>query len=212
MAAQSFCSRLMWHSMGMGVLDVVGLASSQSSIILSSINLWPRTSLHLTVRSYHHEMAFNSSSSEDDNHVCIELSVHEIVFSRTTLIIVLTLCVAITGLSLLILTAVGYRAWIRHRLDKAARSHGRNSKYVQRISMMRKEVDNSYSRQYSGCLVNEPENPFLVPRSPVELMHSERVWEAPDVPVSVPMIEDERETRVKSLLFDNAKGQWFRRN
>ena len=89
---------------------------------------------------------------------------------------------------------------------------------MQRISMMRKEVDNSYSRQYSGCLVNEPENPFLVPRSPVELMHSERVCEAPDVSVpvsgavSAPTIKDEREARAKSLLFDTAKGQWFRRN
>lgn len=88
---------------------------------------------------------------------------------------------------------------------------------MQRISMMRKEVDSSYSRQYSGCLVNEPENPFLVPRSPVELMHSERVCEAPDVPFSVPVgaqpaIKEERETRAKSLLFDAAKGQWFRRN
>ena len=87
-----------------------------------------------------------SSSADDDDHTCIELSVHEIVFSRTTLIIVLTLCVAITGLSLLTLAAVGYRAWIRHRQDKDARSHGRNSKYMQRISMMRKEVDSSYSR------------------------------------------------------------------
>jgi hypothetical protein len=157
-------------------------------------------------------MASTSSPTDDNDHNCIELSVHEIVFSRTTLIIVLTLCVAITGLSLLILMAVGYRAWIRHRQDKVARSHGRNSKYMQRISMMRKEVDSSYSRQYSGCLVNEPENPFLVPRSPVELMHSERVWEAPDVPVSAPTIKDDREARAKSLLFDSAKGQWFQRN
>ncbi|GAB7334827.1 hypothetical protein MBLNU13_g06740t1 [Cladosporium sp. NU13] len=146
-------------------------------------------------------MASPTSLPEDDDHTCIQLSVHEIVFSRTTLIIVLTLCVAITGFSLLVLAAVGYRAWLRHRQDKIARSHGRNSKYMQRISMMRKEVDNAYSRQYSGCLINEPENPFLVPRSPVELMHSERVCEAPDVPVhvSAPAIKDERETRAKTL-------------
>lgn len=152
---------------------------------------------------------------EDDNQTCVQLSVHEIVFSRTTLIIVLTLCVAVTSFSLLVLCAVGYRAWLRHRQDKIARRHGRNSKYMQRISMMRKEVDSSYSRQYSGCLVNEPENPFLVPRSPVELMHGERVCEAPDVSVatvSAPAIKDEREARAKSLLFDTAKAQWFRRN
>ena len=155
-----------------------------------------------------------SLSEEDDGHTCIQLSVHEIVFSRTTLIIVLTLCVAVTGFSLLVLSAMGYRAWLRHRQDKIARSHGRNSKYMQRISMMRKEVDDSYSRQYSGCLINEPENPFLVPRSPVELMHSEGVCEAPDVPVhaSAPAIKGERETRAKSLLFDTAKGQWFRKS
>lgn len=80
--------------------------------------------------------------------------------------------------------------------------------------MMRKEVDSSYSRQYSGCLVNEPENPFLVPRSPVELMHSERVWEAPDgASANAPAIKnDGAEARAKSLLYDSAKGQWFRRD
>lgn len=152
-----------------------------------------------------------STPAADDDHTCIELSVHEIVFSRTTLIVVLTLCVAITGLSLLTLAAVGYRVWLRHRQDKAARNHGRNSKYMQRISMMRKEVDNSYSRQYSGCLVNEPENPFLVPRSPVELGYHE-VCEAPDVPTKAPTIKEESNTRAKSLLFDNTQGQWFRRD
>jgi hypothetical protein len=149
----------------------------------------------------------------EDDHTCLTLSVHEIVFSRTTLIIVLTLSVALTGLSLLTLAALGYRAWNRHLLDKAARTHGRNSKYMQRISMMRKEVDSEYSRQYSGCLVSEPENPFLVPRSPVELMQSERVWEAPgsERAGSVNAVAVS-EGRAKSLMFDSAKGQWFRRD
>lgn len=83
---------------------------------------------------------------------------------------------------------------------------------MQRISMMRKEVDNSYSQKYSGCLVNEPENPFLVPRSPVELMHNE-LSEAPELSaVNAPTIKEERNTRAKSLLFDNVQGQWFRRD
>lgn len=196
-----------------------GLYLSRLSVVFSLIVILlseksERSSHIPATRPHHDDMASPTSLPEDDDHTCIQLSVHEIIFSRTTLIVVLTLCVAITGFSLLVLAAVGYRAWLRHREDKIARSHGRNSKYMQRISMMRKEVDNSYSRQYSGCLVNEPENPFLVPRSPVELMHSERVCEAPDVPVHVsasPATKDGRETRAKSLLFDTAKGQWFRR-
>ena len=186
-----------------------------SSIVLLSAKNQSEVHTFPATKPHRDDMTSPTSLPEDDDHTCIQLSVHEIIFSRTTLIVVLTLCVAITGFSLLVLAAVGYRAWLRHRQDKIARSHGRNSKYMQRISMMRKEVDNSYSRQYSGCLVNEPENPFLVPRSPVELMHSERVCEAPDVPVHVsasPAIKDERETRAKSLLFDTVKGQWFRRS
>jgi hypothetical protein len=157
----------------------------------------------------------SNTTSDTDDHTCITLSVHEIVFSRTTLIIVLTLCVAITGLSLLILAAVGYRAWIRHREDKIARNHGRNSKYVQRLSMMRKEVDREYSRMYRGCLVSEPENPFLKIASPVELGEREGVWEVEgdDVErVRKDACGEGREAKAKSLLFDSAKGQWFRRS
>ena len=152
-------------------------------------------------------------NANDDDSTCFELSVNDIVFSRTTLIIVLTLCVAITGLSLLAIATLGYREWNRRQQDKEARSHGRNSKYLNRISIMRKEVDSSYSRQYSGCLVNEPENPFLAPRSPVELMHTP-VWEVPDSspPTSTTTTEEERGAKAKSLLYDNEKGQWFRRH
>jgi hypothetical protein len=155
----------------------------------------------------------NNNTSDTNDHTCIELSVHEIVFSRTTLIIVLTLCVAITGLSLLILAAVGYRAWLRNREDKIARNHGRNSKYVQRLSMMRKEVDREYTRQYSGCLVSEPENPFLKIGSPVELGDREGIWEVDGSDVErMAKGREGREVKAKSLVFDGAKGQWFRRS
>lgn len=80
--------------------------------------------------------------------------------------------------------------------------------------MMRKEVDDSYSRQYSGYSASEPDNPFLAPRSPVELMHSE-VWEAPGTAVSSEptiVVTDERESKVESLFFDGAKGRWLHRH
>ena len=157
------------------------------------------------------------STPAEDEHSCIELSVHEIVFSRTTLIIVLTLCVAITGISLIGLSALGYRTWTRHQQDKEARSRGQSAQYRQRISMMRKEVDDSYSRQYSGYSASEPDNPFLAPRSPVELMHSE-VWEVPgtavssEPPTTTTTTTDERETKVENLFFDGAKGRWLHRH
>lgn len=157
-----------------------------------------------------------SSQPEDDQSSCIELSVHEIVFSRTTLIIVLTLCVAITGVSLIGISALGYRTWTRHQQDKEARSRGRSPQHMQRIPMMRKEADDSYSHQYSSYSVSEPENPFRPSRSPVELMHSE-VWEVPGSAVStceptVATDETQRGTKVKSLFFDGAKGQWMHRH
>jgi hypothetical protein len=154
-----------------------------------------------------------SAQPEDDQSSCIELSVHEIVFSRTTLIIVLTLCVAITGISVIGISALGYRTWTRHQKDKEARSRGRSPQYHQRIPMMRKEADDSYSHQYSNYSINEPEHRSPAPRTPVELMHSE-VWEAPGTDVSSERTRatNERETQVKSLFFDAAKGQWMHRH
>lgn len=152
-----------------------------------------------------------------DNETCIEISVDEIVFSKTTFFVVMAVCVAMTGLSLLALSILGWREWNRRCEEKQAREYGRASRYQQRVSMLRKEVDNSYSRQYSGCLVNEPENPFLAPtpsprpRSPVELMHTERVCEVP-AGSTTEQEEIERARKGRSLLFDNAKGQWFHRH
>jgi len=57
-----------------------------------------------------------------------------------------------------------------------AKTWGRKSTYDNRISQMRKEIDLQFTRQYSGCLHNEPENPEMGTDSPVELMYEERVW------------------------------------
>ncbi|KAM0719096.1 hypothetical protein Q7P37_005001 [Cladosporium fusiforme] len=168
-------------------------------------------------------MAPNLLPTRDDdsysNGTCIEISVDEIVFSRTTFFVVLAVCVATTGISLLAMAVLGYREWKRQREERRAREYGRVSRYQARVSMMRKEVDDSYSRQYSGCLINEPENPFLAPRSPVELMHTERVSEVPanhaasaSVDGSSPSssalsVEGDRARKGKSLLFDNTKAR-----
>lgn len=81
--------------------------------------------------------------------------------------------------------------------------------------MMRKEVDDSFSRQYSGCLVNEPENPEIGSDSPVELMLPEaRVWEAPAVPAAAAVAKVQgsvggRKSKVGSLFFDHGIGLWM---
>lgn len=77
--------------------------------------------------------------------------------------------------------------------------------------MLRKEVDDSFSRQYTGCLQREPENPFLQPKSPVEMMHEERVCEVPALPARLAVDGNERKNRVRSLMFDATKGLWFHR-
>lgn len=51
--------------------------------------------------------------------------------------------------------------------------------------MMRKEVDDSFSRKYTGVLVHETvENPEMGSDSPVEIGRRDSVvWEMPAVPV-----------------------------
>lgn len=156
---------------------------------------------------------FDSQPSEQPNEEdsCIQISVNDIVFSRTTLIIVLTLCVAITGISMIAVAALGYRQWSRHHQDKQEKDSNDNARYLQRIPMIRKEVDSSCSRKCSGCLVNEPENPFLVPRSPVELMASERPWEVPAATANERAKSEHRDERTPGYLYDDSKGQWFHR-
>jgi hypothetical protein len=73
--------------------------------------------------------------------------------------------------------------------------------------MMRKEVDDEFSRKYSGCLVNVDENPEMGSDSPVELMLPERIWEVPGGPrEAVEMDRGRRKSTVKSLFFDHKAG------
>ena len=78
---------------------------------------------------------------------------------------------------------------------------------------MRKEVDDSISRQFSGCLYNDtPENPFLsgTEEQPVEMSCEWRVCEAPAaVPVAKVVGREGRRSRVMSLFFDHGHGVWM---
>jgi hypothetical protein len=75
--------------------------------------------------------------------------------------------------------------------------------------------------RYSGCLINEPENPFMGSDSPVELMLEERVWEVPAVPALPPeakggagaggVVKEERRKSRMSLWFDGGVGVWVPR-
>lgn len=72
--------------------------------------------------------------------------------------------------------------------------------------MLRKEVDDSFSRQFQGCLVNEPENPEMGSDSPVEIgLVEERVWEVPATPAPAPAVLGGKQ---KSLWFDEECGLW----
>lgn len=147
------------------------------------------------------------ADTESPEPECTVLQRDQIVLSRATFIVALTVCIAVTCISLLGLLALSYREWDRQRQIRSAKAYGRKSRYVNRISMLRKEVDDAYSRQYSGCLYSEPENPYLVPKSPVELGSVEQIFEVP-AKVARPD-EENRKSRVKSLFFDGGKGMWF---
>ncbi|KAF2763948.1 hypothetical protein EJ03DRAFT_332309 [Teratosphaeria nubilosa] len=137
----------------------------------------------------------------------------QITLPRATFIAVITVCTLLTSLSVLHLTISTYRAFARRREAQQAKIWGRNTTYKHRISLMRKEIDQSYARQYSGCLVNVIENPEMGSDSPVELMMEERVWEAPAVPAAVSFNDDDggRNSR-KSLFFDHGVGLWSTRS
>lgn len=149
------------------------------------------------------------SATAGTSSFCLDL--HQsgnIVISRTTLIVAITICVFLTCISMLAVAALLYREWSRRREAKAAKQWGRKSRVNKRISLMRKEIDNQYSQQYSGCLHQEPENPEMGSDSPVELMLPERVWEAPAIPAQTAG-RTKRRSKALSLFFDQRVGMWL---
>ena len=108
---------------------------------------------------------------------------------------------------MLAVAALLYREYARRREAQAAREWDRKTDVKQRISLMRNEVDNHYSRQYSGCLYQEQENPEMSSEGPVELMLDDRISEAPAIPARTAN-KNKRKSRV-SLVFDQAVGMWL---
>ena len=73
---------------------------------------------------------------------------------------------------------------------------------------MQKDLDQEYSRQYSGCLSQEPENPEMGSDSPVELMLPERCWEVPATPARA-VENTQKKSKATSLFFDQGVGMWL---
>jgi hypothetical protein len=170
---------------------------NREALILTVPYLHPREDMPATEST----IPANCATVDDDH----------IMISRSTLIITLTIAVFIVCVSILGLSVMLYREWHRQKQNRNARVQGRKSRYLHRISVMRKEVDDSFSRQYTGCLQVEPDNPFLQPRSPVELMYEERVCEVPALPAATAVDQSRRKSRISSLMYDATKGLWFHR-
>lgn len=137
----------------------------------------------------------------------------EVIISRTALIATFATLITLLAISWAILAAFIIREHLRRRRARAAKQWGRKSRFDARISMLRKEVDDSFSRQYSGVLQHVPENPCMGSDSPVELMlPDERIWEAPAVPAKATTLSaksNARKSRAVSLFFDHAVNLWI---
>lgn len=179
-------------------------ATVSESIKMSIPHILVRHSSNIYARS-------QPSSLSNSTNLCVELEGGHIVISKRTLILSIGLCAFLTCVSLLAATALLYREWSRRRQTKAAKAWGRKSRYENRISFMRKEIDTSFTRQYSGCLHNNPENPEMGSDSPVELMLPERLCEAPTTPAIPPQTagKSKRKTNAMSLFFDEGHGMWL---
>ncbi|KAK0821015.1 hypothetical protein LTR75_001085 [Friedmanniomyces endolithicus] len=145
------------------------------------------------------------------NNTCTVLTPEDLVLPRTTFIASLVLCLVITTTSLLALAAFAYREYTRQCQAEEARTWGRRSRYIHRVSLARKQVDLSYRSQFSGCLVNVVENPEMGVEGPVEIMERERLCEVPALPARAAageVVRDGRRSRVLSLVFDHGLDVW----
>lgn len=106
-----------------------------------------------------------------------------IAIPRTAFIAVLTLLLTLTLVSTLALAFLLYHHLTRRRQSREAQTWGDKSRYLNRVSIARKQLDDSLRRQYHGVLVHETENPEMGNDSPVEMGWEERVWEVPNVEV-----------------------------
>jgi hypothetical protein len=152
-------------------------------------------------------MTLASRTTTDDKNTTINLQPGDFVISRTTLIatiIVLGLTILTSWTALAILLIRSHR---RRREARAAQQLGRKTRYAARISMIQREIDASYGRQYSSCHQNPPENPFMCSDSPFELMLPERVWEVPATPAKS-AVDPRRKSMARSLFYDASTNLW----
>lgn len=164
-------------------------------------------------------LTLRTRDSDQEASSCAEFQSGDIIIPRTTFIISITVCLALISASWLALAVLLIRVSARRRRANAAKQWGRKSRFDARISMMRKEVDMEYSRQYSGCLQHPPENPCMGSDDAVEMPHPEdQIWEAPAVPpktitIAEPTISKEkRANKGVSMFFDNMSNLWISKN
>ncbi|EME42037.1 hypothetical protein DOTSEDRAFT_72962 [Dothistroma septosporum NZE10] len=163
-----------------------------------------------------------SSSTSNATTPCPRTTIgpHQILLPKTPFIVIATFLSLTTLFSLIALALLLYRQFSRARQLERAKTWGRQSKFYEsrgkRISLMRKEVDDSFSRQYSGVLATVHENPEMGSDSPVEICERDpRVWELADGGGSgkygkvTGLREKEEEERRRSLFFCRDLGVWM---
>ncbi|UJO22193.1 uncharacterized protein CLAFUR5_09230 [Fulvia fulva] len=159
-----------------------------------------------------------NTTATNTTSTCQSIRSDQIVLPKTAFIITLTLLSITTLLSLIALSLLLYRQFSRARQLERAKQWGRQSKFHEsrgkRISLMRKEVDDSFTRQYSGVLTTVHENPEMGSDSPVEICERDpRIWEVGGGTVKYGRVktaqEKDAESRVGSLYFCRDLRVWM---
>jgi preprotein translocase subunit YajC len=148
------------------------------------------------------------NAASDETNVCMNLRPGDFVVSRAGFIATIVVCALTILISWAALAMYIIRDHRRRREAKVAVQRSRKAHYATRISMMQREIDASYGRQYSQCHQNPPENPFMCSDSPVELMLPERVWEVPANPARL-AANVKRKSMARSLFYDNTVNLWL---